>query len=227
MLLSPVTKKASIAAFAVALTVAAVSAAPFLLQPGARWEAQQFLKVVATTQIGDRSVQVWWWELRFLGHSNGRTCNSLSGECWYNFAIRPPSDNWRVEGGVSTRNGRIFSKTFVMSVGDNAAGFIEQQQMEASIAKRCVAISRHPNYAPENPMGGPVFVAYFTPEATSEQKRHATGINLRCLKEAACREFADMMPDAYSDYWRDEMWFKANHAALETQHKERIKPQQH
>lgn len=220
-------KKAVTAAIAVVLAVAAaVSVAHFLLQRAAPSEAQRFLTAVATAQIGESSAQVWWWRLRFLTYSTGRTCNSLSGECWYNFAIRPRTGNWRVEGGVSTRNGRLFSKAFVMSVGDKAAGFIEQQQMEASIAKRCVGISRHPNYAPENPMGGPVFLVYFTPEATPEQERHATGINARCLEGATCSEFAEIMPAAYSDYWRDEMWFKANHAALEKQHEEHTKRQQ-
>jgi hypothetical protein len=130
-----VNKKGVTAAIAVVLAVAAtVSVAHFLLLRTARWEAHRFLNAVKTARIGDRSAQVWWWELRFFAYSNGRTCNSLSGECWYNFAIRTPSSNWRVEGGVSTRKGRMFSKTFIMSVGDKTAGFIEQQQMEASIA---------------------------------------------------------------------------------------------
>lgn len=223
-----VNKKAFTAAIAVVLAVAAtVSVAHFLLQRTARWEAHRFLNAVKTARIGESSAHVLWWRLRFFAYSNGRTCNNLSGECWYNFAIRPPSGNWRVEGGASTRNGRIFSKAFVMSVGNKTAGFIEQRQMEASIAGGCVAISRHPRYAPENPMGGPVFVVYFTPEATPEQKHHAAGVNVRCLEETACPEFADMMADAYSDYWQDEMWFTANHAALEKRHEERMKQQQH
>ena len=228
MLRPLVNKKAFTVTIAIALIVAAGLSADYLLSEWAtRWEAQWFLNAVEGAHIGARSTQVLWWRLRFFPYSNGKTCNSLSGECWYNFAIRPHSGNWGVEGGISTRNGRIFSKVFVMSVGNKTAGFIEQQQMEASIAEKCVAISVHPNYAPENPMGGPVFVVYFTPEATPEQKRHAAGINVRCLEGATCREFADMMPDAYSDYWQDEMWFTANHAALEKQHEKRIKRPEH
>jgi hypothetical protein len=223
MLRLVVSKKAT-AAIAVLLAVAAtLSVSHFLLQRLARQEAQRLFNTVKTAQLGASSAQVLWWRLRFFAYSNSRTCNSLSSECWYNFVIRFPSANWRVESGISTRNGRLFSKAFVMSVGSKTAGFVERQQMEAGIAERCIAISRHPYYAPENPMGGPVFVVHFTPEATPEQKRHAAGINVRCLEEAACPEFADMMPDAYSDYWRDEMWFTVNHAALEKQHEEGIK----
>src|SRR5690349_19558714 len=134
MLRPLVNKKAFTVTIAIALIVAAGLSADYLLSEWAtRWEAQWFLNAVEGAHIGARSTQVLWWRLRFFPYSNGKTCNSLSGECWYNFAIRPHSGNWGVEGGISTRNGRIFSKVFVMSVGNKTAGFIEQQQMEASI----------------------------------------------------------------------------------------------